>query len=61
MNRTKHAHGGTTVFSTWQLRRAFTHFNAELSACPSKYIIKVFKKNVFILSSFYTLQTVPLR
>lgn len=44
MNRTKHAHCGTKVFSTWQLRRAFTHFNAELSACPSKYIIKVFKK-----------------
>lgn len=26
MNRTKHAHCSTTVFSTWQLKRAFTHF-----------------------------------
>lgn len=26
MNRTKHAHCSTTVLSTWQLTRAFTHF-----------------------------------
>lgn len=26
MNCTKHAHCCTTVFSTWQLKRAFTHF-----------------------------------
>lgn len=59
MNRTKHAYCSTTVFSTWQLKRAFTHF---LQYCPHVLQNRLLKlKKVFILLSFYTLQTVPLR
>lgn len=47
MNRTKHAHCSTTVLSTWQLTRAFTHFMQKYLHVLQNRLLK-FKKCLFL-------------
>lgn len=50
MNRTKHAHCSTTVFSTWQLKRAFTHCMQNSLHVFQNRLLKLKKKKKSLYS-----------